>query len=161
MIYPRLLKIKLNRVWNSSYVLHMFLPMILTIAACNGGEEDSLEAKTLSLLTGNEFKQWELHQSFVDDVEQSFTVCDSSYILTMKADYTWSEVFLNIQCYQGTDGVWKLNDQLNVITISYINQATGEEEEKLFEIVELSDEYFSYQFASKNRLRRFRLRYIE
>jgi len=109
-------------------------------------------------LTGNAAKYWVLDESTIDGQLITPSKCDSAYVLTMRADFTWNEAYLNVQCSPGGNGQWSLNDESNVISIQYISPATGQQEEKHFEIEELSQSILAYQIAENNRLKYVRLR---
>ena len=63
-----------------------------------------------------------------------------------------------MSCYRLTKGSWALNDENNVLSINYISQFSGKEEDKKFEVIELSEDFFTYQFAQNNQLIRNRLK---
>ncbi len=136
--------------------LGILLLMIAGFAACDN-EEESGRDMTMRLLTGNTQKDWSIYEYFIDDQNTDITQCDSSYLLSMKADFTWVEQYINLQCYQKTTGSWALNDENTVISIFYTDWSSGQQVEKKFEIVELSEEYFTYQFPVNNRMKRIRL----
>lgn len=135
----------------------LFPLILLYFGACQGDEEESVRSKTLKLLTGNSSKSWGLSEYFLDDQPTDVSQCDSSYILTMKSDYTWQEQYTNLQCYPSTTGQWRLNDENNVIIINYVEWSSGQNVERKFEIIELSEEYFTYQFAIRNSLKRIKM----
>ena len=138
---------------NQSFIL-MFLFFLIN---CNSENDESERERTIRLLAGDSFKEWSVIQVFEDEIEQPTNICDSSYVMTLKTDFTWHEVFLNVMCYSETDGTWLLNEENNVITINYISQKTNEDLENYFQIVELSEEYFAYEFVQNNDLKRVRL----
>jgi len=131
--------------------------ILLLVSSCSQNESETERAKTVRLLTDNSSKSWKVAQTFSDDNEQSISACDSSYVLTLHADFTWEEVFLKLACYQVHDGTWELNDDNSLITIQFIDQQNGENIKKIFEIMELTEIYFSYQFAENNQLKKIRL----
>ena len=136
----------------------LFIICFSFLTSCNDKSEESERSLTIGRLTGNSIKLWGLEQSFIDDVSQPISSCDSSYLLILKVDFTWEEAFLNLSCYRLTKGTWVLNDENNVLSINYISQFSGKEEEKKFEVIELSEDFFTYQFAQNNQLKRFRLK---
>lgn len=143
---------------NKSKTNWLSISIILLLASgCSQNESETERAKTVRLLTNNSSKSWEIAQTFIDDIEQSISACDSSYILTMHTDFTWDEVFLKLACYQVHDGTWELNDENSLITIQFIDQPNGGIVKKIFEIMELTETYFSYQFAENNHLKKIRL----
>jgi predicted GH43/DUF377 family glycosyl hydrolase len=127
------------------------------LSGCNEQEKETERERTIRLLTNDITKKWAVNQNFTDGIEQAISFCDSSYILTLRADYSWNETFSYISCYRSTDGIWSLNDENNVISINYVSQISGKESERVFEIVELSEEYFAYEYVVNNDLRRVRL----
>jgi len=132
--------------------------VILGLMGCSKENGRTEREVTIQLLTNNNEKYWVVDESNIDGKEITLSSCDSSYVLIMKADFTWKESYFKFQCNPGGLGQWSLNDANNVISIFYINPATGMQEEKLFEIEELSEDYLAYQFAENNRLRYIRLR---
>ena len=141
------------------YLLAIFLIIYISLlSSCNDKNEESERSLTIRLLTSDSIKHWGLEQSFIDEVSQPISSCDSSYLLTLKADFTWEEAFLKFSCNQLTNGSWALNDENNVLSITYISQFTGKKEEKKFEIFELSEDYFTYQYAENNQLMKIRLK---
>jgi len=131
--------------------------ILLLVSGCSQNESETEGAKTVRLLTNNSSKSWKVAQTFIDDIEQSISACDSSYILTLHADFMWDEVFLKLACYQVHDGTWELNEDNSLITIQFIDQPNGGNVKKIFEILELTETYFSYQFAENNQLKKIRL----
>lgn len=127
-----------------------------TLISCTK-EKESEYNRTVRLLTDGSMKDWSMGQLFIDDVSHGISKCDSSYVLTLKSDLSWQEIFYDISCYQISDGFWSLNDQANVITIGFIDQNNGQPSERKFEIVELDEDTFSYQFAEDNQLTRIEL----
>jgi hypothetical protein len=115
----------------------------------------------VELLTGNSEKNWIIDASNIDGREIIPSTCDSSYVLVMNANFNWREEYLLFKCYPSGYGTWWLNDDNDVITIRFVNPANGENEERQFEIEELSKEYFAYQIAQNNRLKYVRLRWDE
>lgn len=136
----------------------VFILFFIIGFGCSDQVKETEQAKTIRLLTDNSRKPWSVDKKFHDDIEQVLSICDSSYILTLKADFTWNETYLQLQCYYTTDGVWSLNEENNLISISYLSQSSGDKTEKTFEIVELSEEYFAYQFVESNELQKVRLK---
>lgn len=126
-------------------------------SGCANDDKESEESKTIRLLTNDSFKNWGVVQTTIDDISQPISICDSSYILTLKADYSWEEAFLRISCYQLNEGTWELNDENTVISIQFISKTNGNKGEKKFEIIELSEEYFEYRFAQDNLFYKVRL----
>jgi hypothetical protein len=135
----------------------LYFMLLFFFASCNG-EEESAQSKTLTLLTDNSMKSWSIYEYFIDEQPTSISPCDSSYVLSMKADFTWSETYTDFYCYQSTSGQWELNEDGDVITITYIDWSTGQETQRKFEITELTEENFTYQFAVRNVLKRLRMR---
>lgn len=123
-------------------------------------EEKGLTEREIAiqLLTNNNEKYWMVDHSTIDGNEITLSTCDSSYVLLLKADFTWKELNFKLQCNQGGFGTWSLNDENNVISISYFNPGTGMSVERHFEIEELSEEFLAYQIAENNRLRYVRLK---
>jgi hypothetical protein len=134
----------------------LYALLILLLASCND-EEESVQSKTLTLLTDNSVKSWSISEYFIDEQQTSISPCDSSYVLTMKSDFTWSEDYTKLNCFQSTSGEWELNEDSDVITITYIDWSTGQETQRKFEITELTAENFTYQFAVRNVLKRIRM----
>lgn len=125
---------------------------------CDRQKEPSERAVTIELLTGNAAKQWVIDKSNIDGQEIVPSTCDSAYVLIMRSDFSWEEIYRKLQCSISSYGSWELNRENNVVTIQYINRGTGFPEQRSFEIEELSEEYFAYQVAENNRLRYVRLR---
>jgi len=125
---------------------------------CSDQINETEQAKTIRLLTNNSHKPWSVDKKFRDDIKQDLSICDSSYYLTLKSDFTWNETNLLLLCYYTTDGTWSLNEGNNIISISYLSHTSGDKFEKTFEIVELSEEYFAYQYVENNDLLKVRLK---
>jgi hypothetical protein len=125
---------------------------------CDEQKAPSERAMTIELLTDNSAKHWVVDKSNIDGQQITPSSCDSAYVLIMRSDFSWEEVYKKIQCSISSYGSWDLNDENNVVIIQYINRSTGFTEEKSFEIEELSEEYFAYQIAENNRLKYVRLR---
>ena len=141
------------------YLLAIFsIIYISLLSSCNDQNEESERSLTIRLLTSDSKKYWGLEQSFIDEVSQPISSCDSSYLLILKADFSWEESYQRLSCYRLTKGSWALNDENNVLSINYISQFSAKEEEKKFEIIELSEDFFTYQFAQNNQLKRNRLK---
>ena len=136
----------------------VFILFFLIGFGCSDQVKETEQAKTIRLLSDNSQKPWSVDKKFHDDIEQVLSICDSSYILTLKADFTWNETNLQLACYYTTDGIWSLNEENNVISISYIGQSSGIKTEKTFEIEELSEKYFAYQYVENNELQKVRLK---
>lgn len=126
--------------------------------SCDSNDNLSEREIAMELLTNNSSKYWVFDKSNVDGQPIIPSECDSSYMLLMKSDFTWEEIYLILQCNRPGNGSWTLSEQNDVISIEFINQNTGLKEEKHFEIEELSDKYLAYQFAENNRLRYVRLK---
>lgn len=131
--------------------------LILVGFGCSENEGETERSKTIRLLTNDASKKWEVSQIFIDEVEQQITGCDMSYTLTLNADFSWKEIYLNISCYQIHEGSWSLNDESSVISIQFVDNASGKNVEKHFEIVELSEGIFSYQYPENNEMKKIRL----
>lgn len=136
----------------------VFILFFIMGFGCSDQDKETEQARTIRLLTDNSSKPWSVDKKFHDDIEQEISQCDSSYILTLKADYTWNETYLQLSCYYSTDGLWSLNDENSIISISYINQPSGDQIDKTFEITELSEAYFAYQYVENNELLKVRLK---
>ncbi len=134
----------------------LYAVLILLVASCND-EEESAQSKVITLLTDNSAKIWSIYEYFLDEQPTGISPCDSSYILTLNSDFTWVEQYTNFYCYQSNNGQWLLSDDSNVITITYIDWGTGQEVERMFEITELTSQYFSYQYPIRNVLKRIRM----
>jgi len=132
--------------------------LISLLTGCTKSNEDSNRTKTIRLLTNDSYKSWFIDQTFIDDIVQPISSCDSSYILTLKVDFSWEEAYLKIACYQLHTGTWMLNEENAIISIQFIDPISGENQEKKFEIIELSEEYFTYQYAKNNELLKVRLK---
>ena len=128
---------------------------------CSDQINETEQAKTIRLLTNNSAKPWSVDKKFNDDIEQNLSMCDSSYRLTLKADYTWNETYQQLSCYYTIDGIWSLSDENNVITISFLNQFSGNQIEKSFEIVELNETRFTYQFPVNNEMKKIQLKVFD
>ena len=133
-----------------------FLLLLLLIGAC-GNEDESAQSKAITMLTDNSSKSWRIYEYYSDEQMNVMSACDSSYVLTMKSDFTWDELYTKIYCNQASNGHWLLNDENNVITITYTDQGSGQQVERKFEITELTEEKFTYQFAVRNVLKRIRM----
>ena len=131
--------------------------LIGLLSGCGDQDKETEREKAIRLLTNDSKKEWRVNQNFTDGIEQTISFCDSSYILSVRSDYSWNETFSYLSCYRSTDGIWSLNDENNVINITYISHITGKESENLYEIVELSEHYFAYEYVVNNDLRRVRL----
>jgi len=133
-----------------------FYSFFLFLGACSGDEE-SAQSKAMTLLTDNSAKSWSISEYFIDEQKNDISPCDSSYVLTMESDFTWKEEYTKLYCNQGSNGHWSLNDDGDVITITYIDWSTGQQVERKFEIMELTKENFTYQFPIRNSLKRIRM----
>ena len=131
--------------------------LIVLLSGCGDQDKETEREKAIRLLTNDSTKEWTVNQNFTDGIEQPISFCDSSYILTLPSDYSWNERFSYLSCYRSTDGMWSLNEENNVINITYISHITGKESEALNEIFELSEHYFAYEYVVNNDLRRVRL----
>jgi hypothetical protein len=125
---------------------------------CSEKDEVSPREEILIMLTNASSKDWILDRSTIDDKEIIPGYCDSTYVLTMGTNFTFKEMYLSPVCALPSYGFWELNDENNVISISYTDAYTGQTIEKHFEIVELTEKYFAYQFAESNRLKYVRLK---
>ena len=141
-----------------SHKVIAFSLMVLLYSACQENDGPSEREIALEYLTNNSEKYWELDESTIDGQPITLNICDSSYNLIMKADFTWEEVYRSLQCNAPVFGQWSLNEESNVISINYINFRTGMREERHFEILELSEEILAYQIAENNRLKYVRLK---
>ena len=137
---------------------HFALLTVFLLLGCSGENQLSEREITVQLLTNDSEKYWVLDKSNIDDQPITPSTCDSSYVLVMKADFTWEELYLKLQCNPAGGGNWNLNEENNVISIDFINPGTGAREEQIFEIEELSETYFAYQYAINNRLKYVRLK---
>jgi len=131
--------------------------LIFAVISCSDPMVESESDKAIRLLSNNGDKYWIIEQILLDDVNQTLTSCDSSLVLTIRNDNTWTEAFLRITCYQLSEGSWSLNDENNVLSISFINKYTGNEVTKDLEINELSEERFEYQEISSNQIKKISL----
>ena len=138
----------------------IWLLIIPVFIACEKEASETDRDRTVRLLSNNVAKEWGVDATFIDDVSQPVSACDSSYILTMRSDFTWTEIYLSLICYQEGTGDWSLNESNDIITINYIDKISGQEVEQLFEINELTESVFEYQFADRNQLRRVRLSHL-
>ena len=127
------------------------------LSACERKDVESERERTVRLLAGATTKEWRVNKTFTDGIEQAISFCDSSYVLTLRSDFTWNESFSYLSCYRTNDGFWSLNDENNVITINFLDQRSGLEEERQFVIIELSENFFMYEFAQRNILQQVRL----
>ena len=132
--------------------------VLLFTFGCSEDEGETERSKTIRLLTNSISKDWRVSQIFIDEVEQQITDCDKSYILTLHVDFTWDEVYLSVSCYQTYTGSWSLNEDNSIINIQFIDEVSGKATEKHFEIVELTEEYFSYQYPENNEMKKIRLK---
>ena len=130
---------------------------LLVLFKCSEQEKESERSKTIRILTNNHAKDWMIESIYVDDVASPISTCDSSYTLTLISDFTWEEIYRNFSCYNKNNGTWALNDENNVITIQFIDQFSSQLLERKFELLELTDNYFSYQYVQNNALKRIRL----
>ena len=138
----------------------LWLLLIFVFMACENEAVETDRDRTVRLLSNNIEKEWGVDATFIDDVSQPVSACDSSYILTMRSDFTWTEIYLSLICYQEGTGDWSLNESNDVITINYIDKFSGQEVEQLFEINELTEAVFEYQFVERNKFRRVRLSHL-
>lgn len=128
------------------------ISLAFIIGACTKDNDESDRSRAVRLLTNNSSKPWMMEQNLIDNVEQKFDVCDSSYVLTIHSDFTWKEAYQNISCSSGNFGSWDLNDENNVLTTYYKPFLSLDFLERKFEILELTETTFSYQYASRNSL---------
>ena len=131
---------------------------LVTLYGCTKSEKETERSKTIRLLTDNQSKDWIVDAIYFDDISQQISSCDSSYILTLSSDFKWSEVFVKISCYQKNTGSWSLSEENDVITIQYVDQLNGSTVEREFELIELTEDLFSYQFVQNNAIKRIRLK---
>lgn len=124
---------------------------------CSEQDVESEAERAVRQLSNNGEKHWVIEKILLDEVSQSLTACDSSLILTIRADKTWREAYLRLSCYQLAEGSWSLNDENTVLSIVVINNSTGNEMKKDLEINELSDDRFEYQQIASNQIRRISL----
>jgi hypothetical protein len=143
---------------SSNKSISALLTFFLLVTGCQQDEGPTERDRVIGLLTGVTEKHWVIDASNVDGRELVLSICDSSYVLLMKSDFTWKEIHLNLQCYQSGQGTWSLNEENDVISIRYVNPGSGTYEERHFEIEELSEEFFAYQIAENNRLKYVRMR---
>ena len=148
---PKLIKILINQ----SLVLVLLISLL---SGCSKSNEDTERTKTIRLLTNDSYKNWFVDQTSIDDIIQPISSCDSSYILTLKADFSWEEAYLKLACYQLNSGTWMLDEGNIVISIHFIDPTSGENQERKFEIIALSEKYFEYQYAENNKLLKVRLK---
>lgn len=131
------------------------------LVCCNKKEGVSDRENALMLLTNSNSKDWVLDRSTIDDKEIIPSKCDSNYVLTMRSNFTFREIYLSPVCSPPSYGDWELNDENNVITISFIDNYSGIVIEKRFEIVELSEKFLAYQSAQNNKLKYVRLKNMD
>ena len=148
---PKLIKILINQ----SLVLVLLISLL---SGCSKSNEDTERTKTIRLLTNDSYKNWFVDQTSIDDIIQPISGCDSSYILTLKIDFSWEEGYLKLACYQLNSGTWMLDEGNTVISIHFIDPTSGESQERKFEIIALSEKYFEYQYAKNNELLKVRLK---
>ena len=128
--------------------------LIIFLLGCAGKETESERARAVRLLSNNANKNWILKEKFVGDATHVLSICDSSYVLSIKADYTWEEVYLKLICYNKSSGTWSLNNENAVLSIAFISQYTGNESKRDFEINELTEQNFAYQYVEYNQIKR-------
>jgi hypothetical protein len=135
-------------------VFKMFIgiSLVFIYEACTSDPDESERTKTVQLLTNNSNKLWVMEQNLIDNVEQIFSPCDSTYILNILSDFTWKEQYQNISCASINSGSWDLNDENNVLITYYKPFLSQDILERKFEILELTEEVFTYQYASRNSL---------
>lgn len=136
-------------------LLHLF---VYATIGCDSVDEESARDRTVRLLTGDSYKHWAVEEVLENDVTQSLTSCDSSYILTMKANFKWEELYLRLQCPRQSEGSWELNEDNTVITIDYMSPQSGSAMEKKFAIMDLTEELFSYEVVVGNNIKIIKLR---
>jgi len=134
----------------------LYVVLILLFEAC-GGEEESAQSKAMQLLTNNSSKSWSIYEYSMDEQQAILSPCDSSYVLTMKSDFTWGEQYTKLYCNQSSTGQWSLSGENNIITINYVDWSSGLNVERKFEIIELSETHLTYQFPVRNVLKRIRM----
>ncbi len=143
-------------------ILFVFSLFLLLPAGCTSDDEESVRDRTIRLLTDNSSKYWMVDKSYLNNNEEVLSSCDSTYLLIMNSDFTWTETNLTLSCSVNSEGIWTLNDENNVISIQYEEHVFGILMERHFEIMELSDNHFTYQFAENNNLKKIRLtKYME
>ena len=135
-------------------VFKMFvgLSLVFIYGACTSDPDESQRTKSVQLLTNNSNKLWIMEQNLIDNVEQIFSSCDSTYILNIQSYFTWKEQYRNISCASINAGSWDLNDENNVLITYYKPFLSQDILERKFEILELTEEVFTYQYASRNSL---------
>ena len=130
----------------------------VAFTSCNDKDPADIQRElTIRLLTENTAKEWVIGGFYIDEVETPISKCDSFYVLTMKADFTWQDTYTTSPCYQTNEGKWELNDQSNVVTIRFIEWGSGKWVERKFEITELTESIFGYQYPIGNNMKRIRM----
>lgn len=147
---------RLEKIYHAPWVLAVCL-ILVGVWSCSTSDKESERSRIIRLLTNNEQKTWVLASAKVDGTAIVKSKCDSAYQLTMKADMTWQEAYQTAFCSPGSDGQWSLNDANNVITIRFANFSLGIIDEKKFEILQLDNSSFEYQYPVNNSLRKVTL----
>ena len=147
------------------------LPLFLLVAGfgvlsfqsgCSGDNELSVRERAALLLTGEGRKNWKIESFDIDEIPQRMTRCDSGYVLTIINNYTWEEEHLGFACFSYLFGYWELSDDTNALKNTYYNSTIREWEVKHYEIIELSEDIFTYrQVISRNRFKTVVMRHFK
>jgi hypothetical protein len=119
---------------------------------CTNADQETERDRVIRLLTDNAEKVWIPNQKFEDGLPVKLTVCDSAYQLSIISDFTWTEHYTGNYCSGFNMGRWSLNDENNVLKTFFQPFGSSEVFERNFEILELSEGYFSYQYAVQNTM---------
>ena len=119
---------------------------------CTGNEGETERDRTVRLLAGDVSKDWMASRYFIDGDEQQMKGCDSTYVLTIRKDFSWKEWNLDNDCGFPNEGIWELNDDNDVLIAHFIPPFSSDTLTRKMEIMDLSEELFTYQLVQNNRL---------
>ncbi len=145
---------KMHKIFkHSPFFLIISSFLAISFWSCDNNATESERTMTIRLLADETGKDWMASQYFIDGDERLLKGCDSTYVLTIRANFTWREWNLGSTCGFPNEGTWELNDDNDVLLAYYTPSfAPDTTITRKMEIVDLSETMFTYQLVSNNRL---------
>ncbi len=142
----------------SKTVFVLLLVSVIFLSVCKEDDTSAIERETaLNNLAGNNSKSWKTYSLYIDEDPRMLTKCDSAHILILSRDFTWEEFYDSFKCAGYYDGTWSLNDENNVLEISYFDPYQWKSVQQKFEIIELNDKTFTYRIVISNLFKTVKL----
>ncbi len=144
---------KMHKIFkHSPFFLIISAIVVFSIWGCDNNAKESERDRTVRLLAGTQSKDWMASRYFIDGDERQLKGCDSTYVLTIRANYTWKEWNLGATCGFPNEGTWELNES-NDVLIAYFTPVAMPDTTFIreMEILELSEAMFTYQLIKNDR----------